>query len=72
MKRPKKPKEVSPQSGPADIAAWRDAGRPIPDLQKLVRTHGGYDKITPEVWAQWDHDRALWRAMLRAGGAYAR
>jgi hypothetical protein len=41
-----------------------------PDLQALVRTYGGYDKITPEAWAQWDKDQAEYMADLRAGVAY--
>ena len=38
-----------------------------PDLQQLVAKQGGYDKITPEAWAEWDAqnayfetERALW------------
>jgi hypothetical protein len=37
-----------------------------PDLQELVALFGGYDKITPEAWAehdramvQWHHDRRV-------------
>jgi|SRR5262249_40664638 len=36
--------------------AWLRAN-PAPDLQELVRRHGGYDKITREAWAE--HDRAM-------------
>jgi hypothetical protein len=25
-----------------------------PDLQELVEHHGGYDKITPEAWEEYD------------------
>ena len=32
-----------------------------PDLQKLVEVHGGYDKITPEAWAQFDGDAETYR-----------
>jgi hypothetical protein len=27
-----------------------------PDLQELVRRFGGYNKILPEAWKQWDAD----------------
>jgi hypothetical protein len=30
---------------------------PAPDLQTLVERFGGYDKITPERWAE--HDEAM-------------
>jgi hypothetical protein len=38
-----------------------------PDLQALVRQCGGYDKITPELWAAWDRANAEWQARRRAG-----
>jgi hypothetical protein len=38
-----------------------------PDLQALVRLCGGYDKITPELWAAWDRANAEWQARRRAG-----
>jgi len=48
------------------FAAWLRAN-PVPDLQELlVRKHGGYDRITPEAWA--DYDRAIvdWQARRRS------
>jgi hypothetical protein len=27
--------------------------------------HGGYARITPEEWAQWDADNAAWQARRR-------
>jgi transcription initiation factor IIF auxiliary subunit len=38
-----------------------------PDLQDLVRVHGGYDKITPEAWAEYDRELALWRSRTAVG-----
>lgn len=32
-----------------------------PDLQSLVHAYGGYDKITPEAWEDWDRRVAAWR-----------
>jgi hypothetical protein len=44
-----------------------DDGPPKPpDLQKLVTRFGGYDKITPEAWAEWDRVNAEWREERRA------
>jgi hypothetical protein len=31
---------------------------PAPNLQDLVAKHGGYDKIPPEAWAEWDRINA--------------
>jgi hypothetical protein len=49
---------------------------PAPDLQKLVGCHGGYDKITPEAWAEYDRAVADWherrrtrRVVVRGEGA---
>jgi hypothetical protein len=39
-----------------DYAEWLRSN-PALGLQALVECHGGYDKITPEAWAE--HDRAL-------------
>jgi hypothetical protein len=36
-----------------------------PNLQALVRLCGGYDKITPELWAAWDAANAEWQARRR-------
>jgi hypothetical protein len=38
-----------------------------PDLQELVRAHGGYDRITPEAWANYDRELADWRLRTAAG-----
>lgn len=38
-----------------------------PDLQELIATHGGYDKIPPDAWAEYDAEVARWKADLRAG-----
>ena len=51
-------------------AAWLHAN-PAPDLQELIRKHGGYDKITPEAWAEYDRVLAEWQEAKRsrhAGG----
>jgi hypothetical protein len=29
-----------------------------PDLQELVARFGGYDRITPEAWAEYDREVA--------------
>lgn len=29
---------------------------PLPDLQELVRKCGGYNKVTPEAWREWDKE----------------
>ncbi len=36
-----------------------------PDLQTLVANHGGYNKITPEAWAQFDREMEMYQAWLR-------
>jgi hypothetical protein len=36
-----------------------------PDLQELVEKHGGYDRITEEAWARFDHDMAEWHRARR-------
>jgi hypothetical protein len=43
-----------------------------PDLQKLVQSVGGWEKITPEMWTSFDH--AMMRAMSahRFGDKYAK
>ena len=40
---------------------------PAPHLQELVRKHGGYDKISPEAWAEHDRAMAEWQERRRAG-----
>jgi hypothetical protein len=43
-----------------------DDDDPAPDLQKkLVRRHGGYSAITPQVWRKWDRANADWQARRR-------
>jgi hypothetical protein len=37
------------------------------DLQELVRKHGGYHKITPEAWAEWDEANAEYQRQRRLG-----
>jgi hypothetical protein len=36
-----------------------------PDLQELVARFGGYDKITPEAWAEYDRAMAEWQIKRR-------
>lgn len=43
---------------------------PPPCLQQLVEAHGGYHRITPEAWAQYDRDVAKWREDLRSGALW--
>lgn len=38
-----------------------------PDLQALVIKHGGYDKITPEAWAEHDAAMADYQMRIRLG-----
>jgi hypothetical protein len=40
-----------------------------PDLQALVTRHGGYDKITPQAWAEYDAAMADWQYRVRNGSA---
>jgi hypothetical protein len=42
---------------------------PAPDLQDLVRKHGGYDKIPPEAWTEYDRAMAEWHECRRTGSA---
>jgi hypothetical protein len=37
----------------------------VPDLQELIASHGGYDKITPEAWAEWGRLNAEWQERRR-------
>jgi hypothetical protein len=39
-----------------------------PSLEVFVTKHGGYDKITPEAWAQFDAQMARWQETVRDGG----
>ena len=36
-----------------------------PDLQALIQQCGGYDKITPKLWAAWDRANAEWQERRR-------
>jgi hypothetical protein len=36
-----------------------------PDLQALVAKFGGYNKITPEAWAEWDRRNAEYQQRRR-------
>jgi len=45
-------------------ADWLRANPP-PDLQEVVSKHGGYDKITPEAWAEYDRAMAEWQEARR-------
>jgi hypothetical protein len=38
-----------------------------PDLQALIVRHGGYEKIMPEIWADYDRAIAEWQERRRAG-----
>lgn len=46
------------------IACLDAQGRP--DLQRLVEIFGGYDKITPSTWQQWDAAVAAYRVRMTA------
>ena len=36
-----------------------------PDLQHLVRKHGGYSSIPAEAWAEWERLNAAWQMRRR-------
>ena len=38
---------------------------PAPDLRELVRRHGGWDKITPAAWIEWDQRVTDWHIRRR-------
>ena len=38
-----------------------------PSLQKLIEECGGYNKISPERWAEFDAAMEMWKARFRAG-----
>ena len=46
--------------------------REPPSLRKLVEDYGGYNKITPEAWAEFDAAMALWKEFVRGGGLHRR
>ena len=59
------------------LAEQRRAERQPPDLQALVLAHavyddkgkmiGGYERITPEEWAEWDAKMKVWRDRSATG-----
>ena len=42
-----------------------DLHNPAPDLQELVARHDGYNKVTPEAWAEYDRAMAEWQERRR-------
>jgi hypothetical protein len=56
------------QSLRVSLEAQRRRDRNPPDLQALVLTHGTYDRITPEAWADYNARLGSWRAYMRGGG----
>ena len=56
----------------AALAQRRRQIRLGPDLQALVRAHGGYQNITPEAWAAFDAERAVYQERVRSGYFYSR
>jgi hypothetical protein len=47
-----------------DFPTWL-AQNPTPDLQKLVRKHGGYSNIPAEAWAEYDRAVEAWQRRRR-------
>jgi hypothetical protein len=41
------------------------ARKPPPNLQDLVAKSGGYNRITPEAWAEWDQQNDECQAKYR-------
>jgi hypothetical protein len=39
-------------------------------LQALVVARGGYDKIPPKAWAEYDAELAKWQSIVRDGSAF--
>lgn len=56
----------------AALSAWRKRATTPPDLGKLVAAHGGFDRITPEAWAEFEEESAVFRQRIREGFRYAR
>jgi hypothetical protein len=50
-------------AAPGEFPPLRDNG--LPDLQELIELHGGYDKIPPEAWTEWDRLYAAYRERQR-------
>jgi hypothetical protein len=47
-----------------DFPTWL-AQNPAPDLQELVRKHGGYSNIRAEAWAEYDRAVEAWQRRRR-------
>jgi len=47
-----------------DFPEWLQAN-PAPNLQELVALRGGYDRITPQDWVDWDLACVAWEAKRR-------
>jgi len=47
------------------FAQWLDKN-PAPDLQELVREHGGYGAIPGEAWAKFEADYHAWQTRYRS------
>ena len=65
--RPKPPnlQELVERAGRRYAASIGEEYDPNPFTRP--RHQGGYQHITPEEWAEYDHQLALWQAALRAG-----
>ncbi len=50
---------------PDDFAQWLKAN-PAPDLQALVERFGGYARVPPEAWAEFDRAKERWEAERKA------
>jgi len=65
---------LAAQLARAALEARRKAGliaeMLAPDLGELVRTHGGYDRITPEAWRDFDERKVRWYDALISGRFY--
>ena len=57
-------KEIAEAAAAATAARFQRLDNP-PDLQQLVRAHGGYHRITPLAWEKWDKDNVEWQARRR-------
>jgi hypothetical protein len=54
-------------SAPPTTKTPRTRNEPAPDLQELVRAWGGYNKIPPDAWREFDAAMKAWRQGLRHG-----
>ena len=72
------PSQPSPEpstatnAGAPSALAWSEleAWMGPPDLQALVATHRGYDKITPEAWEEFDRKTKAHRERMIRGEPY--